>query len=204
MLTIKSIATISYNSPIFLKSTLETLYKDNIIDFYIYIKHKAERDETKDHYHVFMIPTKRVDTTVLRKKFEEIDLDNDIPLGVLPFRTSRFIDWHFYALHDRSYLVSKMTDKQYHYSIEDYRMSDKDYFLDLLATADYSKISKIDILKTCIDRGLTFRDICCTGLIPVQQINQYKELYYLLEDSVDNHKIMVYNKDNNKLKEAKK
>lgn len=195
MLTTKSIATISYNSSTFLKSTLNTLYNDHIIDFYIYIKHQAESNETKNHYHIFMIPTKRLDTTTLREKFQELDLSSDIPLGVMPFRNSRFIDWHLYAIHDANYLISKMTDKEYCYSTADYKMSDKDYFLDLLATADYSKISKVDILKKCVSSGLSFSAICVSGLIPVQQISQYKELYNMINVDVDNSKRLEYNKE---------
>lgn len=201
MLTIKPIATISYNSPLFLKNTLETLYNDNIIDFYIYIKHLAELNETKDHYHLFLIPSKRLDTTSLRTKFNEVVLDNDIPLGVMPFRNSKFLDWHLYALHDPNYLITKMTDKEYCYTQADYKMSNKDYFLDLLATADYSKISKVDILKTCAQKGLTFHDICVSGLIPVQQITQYNTLYNILLSTIDNNVKIMYNSNNIEKKE---
>lgn len=183
MLTIKPISTISFNSALFLHNTLETLYNDHVIDFYIYIKHYAESNETKDHFHVFLIPTQRLDTTTLLEKFKELVFDNDIPLGVLPFRNSKFIEWHLYALHDNNFLISKMTDKEYSYDQGDYKMSSKDYFLDLLATADYSKISKVDILKKCAEKGLSFEDLCVSGLIPVQQINQYNQLFTMLKSS---------------------
>lgn len=110
-LTAKPISTISYNSEGFLQAKLEQLKKAKIIERYMYIKHTGE-DGDKDHIHLYMEPTKRLQTSDLVDNFKEIDPNNDKPLGVLNFRTSDPFNWIMYVIHDKDYLRNHHSDEE--------------------------------------------------------------------------------------------
>lgn len=74
MQTTKLCSTISYNTPAFLAGTLRRLCDSGLIEFAHWIFHKAEEDETKDHFHVVLKPNRRLDTEALRKEFKELQL----------------------------------------------------------------------------------------------------------------------------------
>ena len=105
-MTQKPISTISYNTEPFLKNTLDMLYKQHIIQNYMYIFHKGE-DGDKDHFHVRLEPNRRIDPMDIKELFSEYDSKNIKPLGVRPFRPSVEEDWILYALHNKDYLKTK-------------------------------------------------------------------------------------------------
>lgn len=121
MLTSKAFSTISYNTEEFLKSTLERLLKQGIINEWYYIFHKGELDaytqeREKDHFHVYMNPSKRLDTDALRELFKELDKSNPKPLGCMPCQSSKLDDWVMYGVHDADYLATKGEVKEFSYS----------------------------------------------------------------------------------------
>ena len=120
-LTAKPISTISYNTEGFLVKKLEALVKSKILEMVYYIKHDGE-DGDKDHFHVYLVPNKRLDTAVLRDEFIEPTSDNDIPLGVMRFQGSKVGDWLLYAVHDKRYLLMHSNDEAL--SKKEYDMND--------------------------------------------------------------------------------
>lgn len=128
MKTTKPISTISYNSHAFLRGTLERLKKSHKIAFWVFIRHEPEEDEKKAHFHVYIEPNGKVDTEALRDLFQEIDRDNfDKPLGVLPFKSSKFADWYWYGIHDKAYLLSKGETRKHHYKMENMITDEEEY-----------------------------------------------------------------------------
>lgn len=109
-LTAKPISTVSYNTPEFLKRLLDRMFKAHTIEDYRFIKHEPEEDEEKVHFHVILFPNKRIDTALLREEFEEIDPNNEKPLGCMPFRSSKPDHWLMYVLHDPEYLKNHKSD----------------------------------------------------------------------------------------------
>ena len=79
MRTQRPFSTISYNTDKFLDQKLTDLEKRRAISFWCWIDHYAEDDELKRHKHLFIIPNGQVDTDMIKKELEEIDLSN--PLG---------------------------------------------------------------------------------------------------------------------------
>ena len=71
MITSKPISTICWSHREFITYTLDTLVESNKIDFYCAIKHFAEDKELSDHYHIFMIPSYKIDTNYIKKSFHE-------------------------------------------------------------------------------------------------------------------------------------
>lgn len=123
MLTSNPISTISYNSEPFLKDVLSRLTKSGIICEWYYIAHKGEIDDftnerEKDHIHLYMRPSKRLDTEELRKHFLEIDPNNAKPLGIMPCNSegkNGLDHWILYGIHDVQYLNSKGECKEFEY-----------------------------------------------------------------------------------------
>lgn len=112
-LTAKPISTISYNTEGYLKNVLASLIKSGKLELVYYIKHKGE-DGDKDHFHVYMLPSRRIDTVELREAFTEPDATNELPLGVLPCKPSKVSDWLLYAVHDKRYLLMHSNDEAQH------------------------------------------------------------------------------------------
>lgn len=130
MKTMKPISTISYNSHSYLIGVLDRLVKNGMVEFYACIKHLPEEDETKEHYHVYIEPCDKIDTTKLRPLFDELEIDkfkalsdeekkSYKPLGVMPFQKSNFSNWYWYGIHDTTYLASKGEVRKHHYTLED-------------------------------------------------------------------------------------
>lgn len=132
-LTQKPISTISYNTENFLDRKLEELYEAHIIDYALYIKHKGENDiddftgevkRDKDHWHIYMHTSKRIDLTSIKKEFNEIDIENinSKPLGCMNFQLSKIGHWLCYAVHKIEYLLIhkiEESEKQYTYKLKD-------------------------------------------------------------------------------------
>lgn len=132
-LTQKPISTISYNTEIFLDIKLKELYEAHIIDYALYIKHKGENDvddftgeakRDKDHWHIYLHTSKRIDLTLIKKEFDERDIENfnSKPLGCMNFQISKIGHWLCYAVHKIEYLLIhkiEECEKQYTYKLKD-------------------------------------------------------------------------------------
>ena len=122
MNTQRAISTISYNSIPFLSRKLLELTRSHKISDFMYIRHFAEEDETKDHIHLWIKPNKRLDTMELQDYLKEPDLDKpDKMLGCIDFRTSEVDEWIPYVLHDPRYLRYKHESRKFSYAKEDIR-----------------------------------------------------------------------------------
>jgi len=147
--TTKPLSTISYNTFNFLLGVLDRLVSNDILSFYAFIHHDAEEDENKDHFHVYMEMAKAVDTIWLRKQFNEPDPNNPKdPLGVLPFNKSKFCDWYWYGLHDKSYLLSKGQSRKFHYEATEVITDDTEYLAELVRqnprpTAELAQVTEL-------------------------------------------------------------
>ena len=133
MNTRKPISTISYNSPEFLKNVLDYLVQHSIIEFYAFIFHKGEYNNTlneyeKDHFHIFAIPNGKVNTVNLSDYFIEYVDGEELPRKCILWCTSNVDDWILYCLHDENYLMTKFEVKEYHYVYDDFNCSDPEQF----------------------------------------------------------------------------
>lgn len=182
MKTSKPFATISYNSKDFLLTKLDEFCLLGHIDFFAFVEHFAEDDETKNHKHLYVVPSGRIDTEQLRKALLEIDPLNPAqkPLGCLPCKSSKFADWFLYSLHDSRYLASKGQSRKYHYTKEDFFTSDNDFFIEEIHTIDMSKLNRLDVLVNAVDNNIPFEELVRNGIIPMQQFVGYERAYNLL------------------------
>lgn len=181
MRTSKPIATISYNSDGYLVGVLEKLRERNVIEFWAFINHDPEEDETKAHKHVFVVPAKMLQTVDLQKEFAELDMTNIAhPKGVIMFVSSKFDDWYMYGLHDEAYLASKGQARKYHYLHQDFVTCDTDTFNELVRRIDHLSLTPYKKMVEYIWQGFSWSQFFKLGVVPISQINQYRAAWETL------------------------
>lgn len=180
MKTNQPISTISYNTTPFLKSTLERLVKQKILSFATWIEHKPEEDENKPHKHVYMIPSKSIQTDDLRDLFAEIDPNNVKPLGVMPFQKSKFEDWYLYGIHDKAYLARHGQCRKYHYEPTDVKSNDEDYLQQLVREIQITN-PLLSHLREVVDGKESLPQLMAMGVINPLQAQQVEKALNLMK-----------------------
>lgn len=184
MKTSRPFSTISYNSSDFLEIRLGELIARRQLDFFAWVHHYPEEDETKPHKHVYLVPNGKIDTDQVLDCLLELDPENPLkPLGCIRPRSSKFAHWYLYGLHDPAYLASIGQSRKYHYSLEDFHCSDMDYLLEEIHTIDFAKLNRFNVLRDAALNGTPFDELLLTGCIPIQQTYAYKQAYDILANS---------------------
>ena len=211
MNTSKAISTISFNTEAYLYAKLNELVDCRILSFYSYIKHYGEPNESndtkKDHYHIYIEPNKRIDTSSLKLEFNEHTNDGDEPLKCLPFQNSKFDDWYYYCIHDPIYLARKGMNRLYSYKQKDIVSSDKDFLLEKvneINTFEYN--SYVDIYEYQ-NKGYSFQQYAIAKNIHPMQIKAYSLAWEMVWDvknsSASNNNEKAENSSAKQLIEAK-
>lgn len=183
MRTTKAISTISFNTPSFLELKLEELTKAKKISFWAYILHQPEDDEggRKEHMHVFVVPSKMIQTDDLKEEFKEFDPSHpDKPRGCISWNSSKFDPWYMYILHDKRYLASKGQSRKYQYYSDEVITSDVDELTARVRSIDMLSLSPYMEMENAINDGLSFDQFFARGLIPITLVNQYEKAWRLL------------------------
>lgn len=186
MKTSKAFSTISYNTDGYLKATLDKLVSARKIDFYAYIEHSPEEDEKKSHKHLYIVPNGKIDTDQVRNELIEIDPKNplSLPLGCMPIKSSKFGDWYLYTKHDKAYLASKGQSRKHHYTLEQFEVSDFDYFKEEINTIDLTKYTRFSELIKAVEDGKSFSDFLKSGIVPIQQTYAWEKAYSIIQESM--------------------
>lgn len=183
MRTTKPISTISFNTPAYLRLKLDELLKAGRISFWAFIVHKPEDDEggKKEHCHLYVEPSKMLQSDDLRAELKEFDPEHpDKPRGCLSWTGSKFDPWYLYALHDKRYLASKGQARRFHYSHDDIVTSDADDLLCKARSIDLVSLSPYADMEEAQRLGLTFPEYFARGTIPLQQISLFQRAWDLL------------------------
>lgn len=183
MRTTKPISTISYNSPAFLELKLNELLKAGRISFWAFIPHAPEDDEAglKPHSHVYIEPSKMLQSDDLRNELKEFDPSFPAkPLGCLAFRSSKFGEWYLYGLHDKAYLATKGESRKYHYCHDNFYASDYDDLLFMARTIDRKAISPYAAMLEAQSLGLTWQEYFARGTVPLPQLALFERAWYTL------------------------
>lgn len=190
MRTSRPFSTISYNSTVFLETKLRELLNRNVLDFWVFIEHFPEDDETKKHKHLFCVPSRLLDTAQFVDELKEIDPVNPLgkPLGCINPRSSKFPDWYLYCLHNKAYLLSKGQTRKHFYSDNDLVTSDVDYLRDLIHQIDFSKLNRSQVIVEAVENNISFETLVRQGRIPIPLINQYRLGYDIISGRFETYR----------------
>lgn len=182
MKTSKAFSTISYNTDDFLLVKLGELITSRKIDFFAFVNHFPEEDETKAHKHLIIFPNGKIDTDQVRDYLLEIDINNPLqkPLGCMPCKSSKFADWYLYSMHDSGYLASKGQSRKFHYVKDDFTVSDGDFFNEEIHQIDHTKYNRFNELRKAIDEGRSFAEVLASGIVPLQQTYAWEKAYNII------------------------
>lgn len=181
--TTKPVATISFNSPEYLRQTLNDLVEGGRISFWAFIVHQPEDDEggTKEHAHVYVEPAKMMQTDDLRQALREYDpAKPDKPRGTLTWGSSKFGDWYMYGLHDKRYLASKGQARKYHYGHDQIQTSDPDDLLCKSRQIDLLGLSPYADMQDAVEHGITWKEYFARGTVPLPQLKAFEYAFNLL------------------------
>ena len=177
MATKKPSSSISFNTMPFIQNVLDVAVKDGSIFFYAFIRHYAEEDTKKDHFHLFVSPARPLDMLAFRRLFIE-PVPGEKPLCALPFQSSKIGDWLLYSLHDITYLNKRGLVRLNHYSIESVVTNDDEFLLQSYYDAKESiSDSRMVLFIREMRRGSTFGDILRAGIVPPNQIVYWEKVY---------------------------
>lgn len=198
MRTSKPFACITYNTNKFLDMKLKDFIDNHLISFYAYINHKGEKEVDistgeikvdKDHTHLYIVPNRSIDTMDLMSSMLEIDKKHPkLPLKPLAFAPSKWEDWYLYNLHDENYLASKFEVKEFHYSNDDFHVSDRaefDYMaFEVYHTSKYTRqLRLVDYMKN----GGTMAKLCRRGAISPREAFNYSMFEKLWNETPKNN-----------------
>lgn len=177
MSTKRPIASISFNTPDFLRNVLNDLLREERIQTWAFILHHAEEDTKKDHIHLLVVPAKPLDPLKVRKRFIELNPNGD--LACLPFLPSKVSDWLLYALHYPPYLLKKGLVRTYNYELGEIETSEPREWLDNIFFEAQEELldSRLSHFISLMERGDSFGEILATGLVPPNQVLFYDKLY---------------------------
>lgn len=187
MRTSKPISTISYNSPAFLQAKLEEFTRNHVLSAWFFVQHRAEKDERKDHIHVYAVPNKMLDTMSLQDALRELDPSNPSKaLGCIDFCSSKADDACLYFSHDEAYLSWKGEKREFHYGFDEFTYSDADWFEDVVYHAYHASdfASKSKVIKA-LREGVSPADIVMTGLAPLQMATSLRALVQMWREDND-------------------
>ena len=185
MRTSKPISTISYNSQEYLVQKLGELVKSHKISDWMFINHFAEKDESKDHIHLWIRPNTLIDTMDLQNYFLELDPKHPIkPLKCIDFRPSEVDDWVLYSQHYEPYLASKMESREYHYTRDDFVYMDEDTFEDTYNHAFKGSkwAERNQVLKALADGSISPTALILNGTVPLNLASQLSSFKYMQQN----------------------
>lgn len=174
-----SFAFISWNSEAVIVDALQKLYDLHIIDFYAFIYHFAESCENKNHYHIYVKLSVSVISWEYIKNFFYEEDENGVILPFCDSFKSDFKHWFFYSLHDKAYLSTKNLFREYSYAISDFKVSNEDYFLELVSQsrADLGlQVTKLSLFFEELDFLENYEDLRNFALKHSLSISEFNTL----------------------------
>jgi len=162
---------------------LNELVQAKKVSFWSYIKHLPEDDEggKKEHMHVYIEPSKMIQTDEIREFLKEYDPEHpDKPKGCLKFNSSKFDSWYMYALHDSRYLASKGQSRKYHYMHDDIVASDDDDLIMMARSIDLMSLSPYADMLDAQAHGVTWAEYFMRGTVPLPQVALFERAWNLL------------------------
>lgn len=180
MRTNKHISNIAYHREPVFAAFANTLRKADRIGPCLWVAHKAEGNEKKDHLHILLVGgVKTYNTDGLSALFGWDEIDGKMA-SVTPLwkPTKNLSDWLLYGVHDERYLLTKGEDRQHSYSWADIHVTsgDEDLLETLIVEAkdfrDHLGDKIVDRLRMLRRKGWGIERAIATGLVPLPLVSQ--------------------------------
>jgi hypothetical protein len=162
---------------------LNELLNAGRLSFWAFIVHKPEDDEggKKQHCHVFVEPSKMLQTDDLKAELKEFDPElPEKPRGCISWNSSQFGPWYLYALHDKRYLASKGQSRRFHYEHKDIFTSDDDDLQFKARSIDLVSLSPYADMEDAQRQGFTWVEYFRRGTVPLPQVALFERAWNLL------------------------
>lgn len=166
-----------------MKLKLNELLKAGRLSFWAFIVHKPEDDEggKKEHCHVYVEPSKMLQTDELKEELKEFDPTHpEHPLGCISWHSSKFDPWYLYALHDKRYLAAKGQSRRFHYEHNDIITSDEDDLTFKSRSIDLVSLSPYADMEDAQRHGVSWAEYFSRGTVPLPQVALFERAWYLL------------------------
>ena len=130
----------------------------------------------KPHIHLYMHAASRLDTSILDDTFKECSVNPPLKtLFGLDCVCNSFTEWYWYALHNSRYCHLKNLKKEFTYTKDDFKYSDKDMFDYYVSTAlhDQKLLSELSVFENYINGSVMDSYECITtGTVPLKNVMQ--------------------------------
>lgn len=178
MRTQKAISNLAYHRPEIFRNITNGLRKGKIGPC-LWIAHQGEGGD-KPHIHLVLLGGYQVYDTKGLESLWGFDIIGDQKASVTSLwrPTKNLNDWLLYAVHDPKYLALKGLEREHSYTWADLQCSegDEEVLAQLVADAKEAANTMGDRttarLITCAKRGMTWREVVLSGLVPMGQFSQ--------------------------------
>lgn len=184
MKTSKAISTVSYNSEEYLITTLQELEREGLIEYWFFVSHLSEDEGEKEHIHLYLQPSKLIQTTDLNSYFIEDTHDgHGLSCKILPFHPSKEGDALLYFLHDEEYLLSKGMARLYHYQLNDVRSNSIEQIKRTYRQVKRGEMAGFTTrIKNAIYSGYNLSEFIASGQVNPNQIAGVSVMWNCIKD----------------------
>lgn len=188
MITPNPFSFISYNSSDFLRNVLQNSVECGDFSRCACWYHESVGSE-KNHFHCWIEPNKKIDTTTLQPRFNEIDEEGSPQsIAIKPKCSSKFNDAYLYGIHDRDYLDSKGKVRELVNIVSDKHIYIGDFNVDIQEAEIYkfkSVLTPYQRLKSLVYQGLSLEDVYIRLRTPFAQMRTVGSMYNVISKDYD-------------------
>ena len=179
---------ISYNSREFLIKVLQEFIKDGVFLRCACWYHESTGKD-KDHFHCYVEPAKKIDTSCIVDKFIEFtEYGQQQSIAILPKCKSKWVDAYLYGIHNSDYLAFKGKVREVVNIKTDMHIYLGDFTADIIEAEMYLNkycLAPYARLKELVLQGRSLEEIYIILRIPFGQLRAVKEAYVFISSQVD-------------------
>jgi len=188
MVGTSSFGFISYNSREFLIDVLQGFIDDGTFSRCACWYHESTGKD-KNHFHCYVEPAKKIDTSCIADKFIEGTEDGgQQSIAILPKCKSKWVDAYLYGIHNSDYLAFKGKVREVVNIVTDMHIYLGDFTADIVEAEMY--LSKFCLapyarLKQLVLQGKTLEEVYILLRIPFGQLRSVKEAFLFIQSQLD-------------------
>lgn len=185
---------ISYNSREFLINVLQDFINDGVFLRCACWYHESTGND-KNHFHCYVEPAKKIDTSCIVDKFIEFTEDGkQQSIAIRPKCKSKWVDAYLYGIHNSDYLTFKgkvrevvniKTDMHIYLGDFSADIIEAEMFLNKYCLAPYAR------LKELVLQGKSLEEVYIILRIPFGQLRSVKDAYIFINGQIDRERMQA-------------